>query len=489
MQPIIATLILMVAGRGIAQLITGGQIVTIYYEPFFFFGNGFFLGIPFAIYLVAVVAAVLLLLVHKTALGLFIQAVGLNPTAARFSGISARALIFWVYGFCGVTAAVAGVIIASNVKSADGNNAGLMMELDAILAVALGGTLLDGGRFSLVGTLIGAPDSANALVCDLFAGRAAGNQPRGQGDCRVRRLSDPVGGLAQNALPASDSSGGPGMNFASLVNPRSLPLIITSSLFALLYGFGAVSYDAFLSPQVFINLLIDNGFLLVVAVGMTFVIISGGIDLSVGSIVALTTMISATLAQQYHWNFWQILPLVLAVGCLLGLFMGILIQIFKLQPFIVTLGGMFLARGLCYVISIDSISITEPSFTALSEYRMSLGEETFISTGALIAVVILLIGIYVAHFTRFGRTVYAIGGNERSAMLMGAAGRAHEDHGLCAQRLLLFARRRARHALHAVGLRAARAGDGTRRDRGGGDRRHAADRRRRLPSPVHSSAS
>ena len=156
MQPIIATLILMVAGRGIAQLITGGQIVTIYYEPFFFFGNGFFLGIPFAIYLVAVVAAVLLLLVHKTALGLFIQAVGLNPTAARFSGISARALIFWVYGFCGVTAAVAGVIIASNVKSADGNNAGLMMELDAILAVALGGTLLDGGRFSLVGTLIGA---------------------------------------------------------------------------------------------------------------------------------------------------------------------------------------------------------------------------------------------------------------------------------------------------------------------------------------------
>ena len=156
MQPIIATLILMVAGRGIAQLITGGQILTIYYEPFFFFGNGFLFGLPFAIYLVAVVALILLFLVHRTALGLFIQSVGLNPTAARFSGISARALIFWVYGFCGLTAAVAGVIVASNVKSADGNNAGLMMELDAILAVALGGTSLDGGRFSLVGTLIGA---------------------------------------------------------------------------------------------------------------------------------------------------------------------------------------------------------------------------------------------------------------------------------------------------------------------------------------------
>ncbi len=209
------------------------------------------------------------------------------------------------------------------------------------------------------------------------------------------------------------------MNFSRFVNPRSLPLVITSMLFALLYGFGALSYDAFFSPQVFINLLIDNSFLLVVAVGMTFVIISGGIDLSVGSIVALTTMISATLAQKYGWTFWQILPLVLAIGCLFGLFMGVLIQIFKLQAFIVTLGGMFLARGLCYVISIDSISITEPSFTVLSEYRMALGEETFISAGALVAVVVLLIGIYIAHFTRFGRTVYAIGGNERSAMLMG----------------------------------------------------------------------
>ena len=209
------------------------------------------------------------------------------------------------------------------------------------------------------------------------------------------------------------------MNFASLFNPRRLPLVITTSLFALLYGFGAVSYDAFFSPQVFVNLLIDNGFLVVVAVGMTFVIISGGIDLSVGSIVALTTMVSATLAQHYHWNFWQILPLVLVMGSLFGLLMGILIQIFKLQAFIVTLGGMFLARGLCYVISIDSISITEPSFTALSEYRIPIGSETFISTSVVVAVAVLLLGIFIAHFTRFGRTVYAIGGNERSAMLMG----------------------------------------------------------------------
>jgi simple sugar transport system permease protein len=130
-------------------------------------------------------------------------------------------------------------------------------------------------------------------------------------------------------------------------------------------------------------------------------------------------MVSATLAQQQHWSFWQILPLVLAIGCLFGLFMGVLIQVFKLQPFIVTLGGMFLARGLCYVISIDSISITEASFTVLSEYRIPLGEETFVSTSGVVAIAVLAVGIYLAHFTRFGRTVYAIGGNERSALLMG----------------------------------------------------------------------
>ena len=209
------------------------------------------------------------------------------------------------------------------------------------------------------------------------------------------------------------------MNFARLINPRSLPLVITVSLFALLYGFGAVSYDVFLSPQIFINLLIDNGFLLVVAIGMTFVIISGGIDLSVGSVVALTTMVSATLAQSHHWNFWQILPLVLVMGAVFGLLQGVLIQIFKLQAFIVTLGGMFLARGLCYVISVDSISITEESFTHLSQYRIPLGGEIFMSTSVVVALVVLLVGIFLAHYTRFGRTVYAIGGNERSALLMG----------------------------------------------------------------------
>lgn len=156
MQPIIATLILMVAGRGIAQLITGGQIITIYYAPFFFLGSGYLLGLPFSLFIVAVVFALLYLAVTRTALGLFVQAVGINPTAARVAGVQARRLVVAAYAFCGLCAGIAGLLISSNVKSADGNNAGQLLELDAILAVTLGGTALTGGRFSLVGSVIGA---------------------------------------------------------------------------------------------------------------------------------------------------------------------------------------------------------------------------------------------------------------------------------------------------------------------------------------------
>jgi ribose/xylose/arabinose/galactoside ABC-type transport system permease subunit len=156
MQPIIATLILMVAGRGVAQLLTGGQIITIYYAPFFFLGNGFLFGLPFAVFIAASVWAALHLLMKRTALGLFIQAIGINPAASRVAGVPQRLITACVYVFCGVASGAAGLVISSNVKSADGNNAGLLMELDAILAVTLGGTLLTGGRFSLGGSVLGA---------------------------------------------------------------------------------------------------------------------------------------------------------------------------------------------------------------------------------------------------------------------------------------------------------------------------------------------
>ena len=156
MQPIIATLILMVAGRGIVQLLTGGQIITVYYAPFFFLGNGFLFGLPFAVFIAAAVWIVLHGLMTRTALGTFIQVIGINPAAARLAGLPARLITVCVYTFCGFAAGVAGLVVSSNVKSADGNNAGMLMELDAILAVTLGGTLLTGGRFCLAGSVLGA---------------------------------------------------------------------------------------------------------------------------------------------------------------------------------------------------------------------------------------------------------------------------------------------------------------------------------------------
>jgi simple sugar transport system permease protein len=156
MQPIVATLILMVAGRGIAQLLTGGQIITVYYAPFAVLGNGFLAGIPVALWIAAAVWLVLQFAMTRSALGLFIRAIGGNPEAARVAGVRSATITILVYTFCGLAAGIAGLILSSNVKSADANNAGLLLELDAILAVTLGGTALTGGRFTLTGTVLGA---------------------------------------------------------------------------------------------------------------------------------------------------------------------------------------------------------------------------------------------------------------------------------------------------------------------------------------------
>ncbi|WP_169984740.1 ABC transporter permease [Microbispora sp. H10836] len=155
-QPIIATLILMVAGRGLAQLITDGQITTVNSSPYKLIGGGYWLTLPFGIIIVAVVLALTAFLTRRLALGLLIESVGGNAEASRLAGISARGVLITVYAFCGLCAGIAGLMISSNVSSADGNNAGLWIELDAILAVVIGGTSLAGGRFSLSGTVLGA---------------------------------------------------------------------------------------------------------------------------------------------------------------------------------------------------------------------------------------------------------------------------------------------------------------------------------------------
>jgi simple sugar transport system permease protein len=155
-QPMVATLILMVAGRGIAQLITNGQIMTIYYSPYFWFGNGFILGLPVSVYIVVAVFLLAWVIIRKTSIGLFIESVGINPKSTFYSGINEKNIKLFAYTFCGFCGAIAGLILSSYVKSADANNIGLYYELDAILAVVIGGTLMAGGRFSLFSSVIGA---------------------------------------------------------------------------------------------------------------------------------------------------------------------------------------------------------------------------------------------------------------------------------------------------------------------------------------------
>jgi galactofuranose transport system permease protein len=199
---------------------------------------------------------------------------------------------------------------------------------------------------------------------------------------------------------------------------RYAPTLATVGLFLAMFAVGSGMYPSFLSGQVFLNLFIDNTFLIVLAVGMTFVILTGGIDLSVGAVVALSMMVAATLLQQ-GWNPAAVIVLVLLIGSGLGFLMGLVIQYFDIQPFIVTLAGMFLARGLCYVISLESIPVTEGFFTGMAQAQIPLPGDLFISPGVVLALLIVAAAFFVLHHTRFGRTVYAIGGNEHSAMLMG----------------------------------------------------------------------
>ncbi|MGB8353728.1 MAG: ABC transporter permease [Chthoniobacteraceae bacterium] len=155
-QPIVATLILMVAGRGIAQLITGGQIINFDNPMLVYLANGYSLGLPFTCVLALVVLGLTYALTRGTALGLFIESVGDNDVASRYSGVNDRFVKFTVYLFAGFCAGLAGLVAASNIKSADANHAGLYAELDAILAVVVGGTALAGGRFYLPGSIVGA---------------------------------------------------------------------------------------------------------------------------------------------------------------------------------------------------------------------------------------------------------------------------------------------------------------------------------------------
>lgn len=198
------------------------------------------------------------------------------------------------------------------------------------------------------------------------------------------------------------------------------PLLTTITIFVLVYFAGGRLYPAMQKPQVFFNLFINTASLLIVSIGMTFVIITKGIDLSVAGMIALTSAASAALLVK-GISPVIVMPLMLLMGIAFGIAMGSIIQYLKVEPFIVTLMGLFFARGMAYIITLSSLTIKDPvyRYLALTKVHIPFFEKAYVYIPSLIGPLLLVVVIYLANFTRFGRTVYAIGNNEQSALLMG----------------------------------------------------------------------
>ena len=209
-------------------------------------------------------------------------------------------------------------------------------------------------------------------------------------------------------------------------------LFVTVVMFAAMYGVGFVMYQdqGFGTMQTFFNMLIDNAGLIIAAAGMTLVLIAGGIDISIGSVVGLVCMMLADLMQNKGVDAATAISIVLAFGILFGAVQGWLIAYLKLQPFIVTLAGMFFCRGLTAMISVDQIAIANPTFLGIAQANIKsvIGATVnkrgklmypFVHPNVIIALIAIFAVWYICKYTKFGRSLFAVGGNEHSALLMG----------------------------------------------------------------------
>ena len=201
---------------------------------------------------------------------------------------------------------------------------------------------------------------------------------------------------------------------------NNAPLLTTITIFILVFILGGLLYPAMQKPQVFFNLFINTASLLIVSIGMTFVIITGGIDLSVAGMIALTSAASAALLAKGATPV-MVIPMMLLMGIAFGFTLGCVIHFLKVQPFIATLMGLFFARGMAYIITLEALPIQDLSyrFLALTKVHIPLFSKAYVYLPSLVGPLLLIVVIYVSFFTRFGRTVYAIGNNEQSARLMG----------------------------------------------------------------------
>jgi len=204
-----------------------------------------------------------------------------------------------------------------------------------------------------------------------------------------------------------------------ILSSRLLPLAATALVLLGLFAAAGWQYENFFSARVVLNLFKDRAFLGVIAIGMTFVILGGGIDLSVGAVMAFTTVFIASLIGRHGWPAPAAMAAALAVGVAFGTLQGWIIQSFRIPAFLVTLAGMFFARGMAFMVSPRSLEIADPFYADLADRGIPLGPGLLLTMGPLLFVLLLVIAMVLAHGTRFGRHVYALGGNEASATLMG----------------------------------------------------------------------
>ncbi|MDZ7928469.1 MAG: galactofuranose ABC transporter, permease protein YjfF [Agrobacterium sp.] len=204
-----------------------------------------------------------------------------------------------------------------------------------------------------------------------------------------------------------------------MIHSRNLPFLTTLTIFLIAYLLCVLQYPAILSTRVIGNLLTDNAFLGIAAVGMTFVILSGGIDLSIGSVIAFTSVFVAVMVGTYNIHPLLAFAIVLVVSTLFGCLMGAMIRFLSIPPFVVTLAGMFLARGAAYLISTQSVPISHPFIDAIQGFYFRFPGGGRLTALAIIMLLVFAAGILIASRTRFGANVYALGGNPQSAELMG----------------------------------------------------------------------
>ncbi|WP_170314841.1 galactofuranose ABC transporter, permease protein YjfF [Aquibium carbonis] len=202
------------------------------------------------------------------------------------------------------------------------------------------------------------------------------------------------------------------------MNAKYLPLAATVTVFVALFLVGGMMYRNFLSTLVLGHILADNAFVIIAAIGATFVILSGGIDLSIGSMIGFVGVCMAVL-DQAGWHPLASAALLLCFGILFGAMQGYLIDFCEIQPFIVTLAGLFLLRGACFMVSLDSVPIRHEFVQTFATTRIPLPGRGFLTSSAIVMLLSLAVAIFIAHFTRFGTNIYAIGGDKESARLMG----------------------------------------------------------------------